>query len=417
MEQQDQQRRLNVLIHRMAQSLLVHDDFIILPQNPENEQEKVAKEDMARPLVLFRRRWNTLQIIRLMPADGLGSTHIERMMREESHFLTQARKSNAVRNMYAFTVFIFSQWRSDENLRAIGEAGSYQGLTKSIGADAMAIDLARGVTGPLPQGPAVREIKLQTLVDMAAHFPEETYPEEVLNRSREEWRTHLIELSDRKQERLTAVLRPQEKTPVMRTLLVVTILIWLIVLQYPDYMLYIGLLIPELIRIGELWRLITPVFLHYDFTHIAFNMVSLFIFGSYAERIYGRGRFVAIYLLAGISGSMLSFAFNDHASLGASGAVFGLFGALLAFGQLDRKAFAMTIGTTIYAMVALNLIMGFLTPQVNNLGHIGGLIGGYLVARAFGLPQRESKWRWLYAMLYGAGIALLYGVGMNMFGS
>ena len=103
-----EQQRLNVFIHRMAQSLIVHDDFIILPQNPENEQEKVVSEDLIRPLVLFRRRWNTLQIIRLMPADGLGSTHIERTMQEESHFLRHAKKSNAVRNMYALTIFIFS---------------------------------------------------------------------------------------------------------------------------------------------------------------------------------------------------------------------------------------------------------------------------------------------------------------------
>ena len=224
---------------------------------------------------------------------------------------------------------------------------------------------------------------------MAARYPEESYPDEVLTRSREEWRHHLVELSQRKQERITAVLRPKQKTPITMSLLILTVLIWMVVLQYPDWMLYGGLLIPEMIRSGEIWRLLTPVFLHYEFMHIAFNMVSLYFFGQMVERIYGGSRYLLIYLLAGIGGSLLSFAFNDTASLGASGAVFGLFGALLAFGRLDRKAFAMSIGPTVYAMVAINLVIGFLSPQVNNWGHVGGLIGGFLIARA--LVCRNGK--------------------------
>lgn len=383
-----EQRRLNVLIHRMAQSLLVHDDFIILPQTSENEQEKVKNEEWARPLVLFRRQMNTLQIIRLMPADGLGSTHIERMMQEESEFLQQAKKSNAVRNMYALTVFIFSQWRSDENIRAIGEAGIYQGWTKNIGAAAVAIDLARGVAGELPSGPVARDIHLQALVDIAVRYQEEVYPEEEVNRTREEWRTKLVELSKRRQEHLLGPLHLQRKTPVTMALLILTVLIWLVVLQYPEPMLLFGLLIPELIRAGEVWRLLTPVFLHVELAHVAFNMVMLYAFGQITERIYGSTRYLFIYLLAGIAGSFVSFLFNDHASLGASGAVLGLFGALLAFGQGHRKAFAATIGLRVNVMVILILVMGFLSPEVNNWGHLGGLLGGWLVGRLFGSAQK-----------------------------
>jgi rhomboid protease GluP len=316
--------------------------------------------------------------------------------------------------MYALTIFIFSQWRSDENIRAIGEASVYQGYTKSIGAAAIAFDLARGVTGKIPEGPVAQDIGLQTLVDMAACYSEEVYPDDILTRSRAEWRDHLVELSARKQERVKAVLRPERKTPMTISLLVLTVFIWMVVLQYPESMLYGGLLVPELIRSGEYWRLLTPVFLHYEFSHVAFNMVSLYIFGQMAERIYGRARFLVIYLLAGIAGSLLSFAFNDIASLGASGAVFGLFGALLAFGRLDRNAFSMTIGPTVYAIVAINLVIGFLSSQVNNWGHIGGLIGGFLIARALGLPKREGGKRWLYAGAFVLYSLVLYGLGMNI---
>jgi len=135
---------------------------------------------------------------------------------------------------------------------------------------------------------------------------------------------------------------------------------------------------------GEYWRLLTAMFLHAGFLHIAFNGYALLIFGQQVEAFYGPWRFLAIYFIAGLAGSIASFAFSIHDSVGASGAIFGIIGALGAFFFFHRKLLggagrAQLLNAV--AMIVLNLILGISqSGSIDNFAHIGGLIAGGVAA-------------------------------------
>lgn len=130
----------------------------------------------------------------------------------------------------------------------------------------------------------------------------------------------------------------------------------------------------------EYWRLIAATFLHGSLLHIGFNGVALYILGPANEQIYGTPRFLAIYAVAGLAGSVASYAFSASPSVGASGAIFGLAGALSVFYYISRDLLG-EVGRArlqnIVVLVGVNLFLGF-TPgsNIDNFGHIGGLIGG-----------------------------------------
>lgn len=160
---------------------------------------------------------------------------------------------------------------------------------------------------------------------------------------------------------------------------------------------------------GEWWRFITPIFIHIGFLHLALNSMALYYLGSSVERIYGSVRFLAIYLFAGFAGVVASFVFNTTLSAGASGAIFGCLGALLYFGISNKKLFFRTMGMNIILLLIVNLALGFIMPGIDNAGHIGGLLGGFLAAAAVGMPKR-SKWYYQIAkvlVLIAGSIALI----------
>jgi rhomboid protease GluP len=134
---------------------------------------------------------------------------------------------------------------------------------------------------------------------------------------------------------------------------------------------------------GQYWRLVTPIFLHAGFLHLGLNSYFLYIFGPQTERMFGGLRFTAIYLLSGIAGVIASFALIDNPSLGASGALFGLVGAQLVYFYRNRsvRRDASRQLRSIAWMIGINLFIGF-SPiaNIDNWGHIGGLIGGMLLA-------------------------------------
>jgi rhomboid protease GluP len=155
----------------------------------------------------------------------------------------------------------------------------------------------------------------------------------------------------------------------------------------------LGAKVNDLIVQGQYWRLVTPMFLHSStmFLHIAFNMYALYAFGPSLERYYGHVRFIALYLLAGFTGNVLSFMFSNAASLGASTAIFGLVGAEAVFLYRNRKLLgsrAQGALINLLVIVVLNLFLGLSSGFVDNWGHIGGLLGGVLFAW-FGGPLME----------------------------
>ncbi|MEO5887267.1 MAG: rhomboid family intramembrane serine protease [Anaerolineales bacterium] len=143
----------------------------------------------------------------------------------------------------------------------------------------------------------------------------------------------------------------------------------------------------DLIREGQLWRLLTPALVHGSIPHIAFNMYALFSFGMGLERHFGHGRFLLLYVLGAFAGNVMSFLLTNGNSVGASTAIFGLIAAQGVFLLQNRKLFAgqfrSAIGNIIF-IVAINLFFG-LQPQIDNWGHIGGLLGG-LIFTSFAGP-------------------------------
>lgn len=142
---------------------------------------------------------------------------------------------------------------------------------------------------------------------------------------------------------------------------------------------------------GHIFRLVTSAFLHGGFIHLLFNMYALFVIGTQVENYIGKGKYIGIYLISAISGNLMSCIFGNSVSVGASGAIFGLLGALLYFGYHYRLYLGSVLKNQIIPLIILNLVLGFMMTGVDNAAHIGGLIGGYLSMMAFGIKGKTNQ--------------------------
>lgn len=146
-----------------------------------------------------------------------------------------------------------------------------------------------------------------------------------------------------------------------------------------------------LVRNGELYRLITCGFLHADIIHLICNMYSLNIIGTQLESFIGKKKFLIVYLISLITGSLLSSVINSGWSVGASGAIFGLLGSLLYFGYHYRIYLVSVMKTQIIPILILNLGIGFIIPNIDMSAHIGGLVGGILSTMMVGIEKKSTK--------------------------
>lgn len=147
-----------------------------------------------------------------------------------------------------------------------------------------------------------------------------------------------------------------------------------------------------LIQAGQVWRLITSIFLHIGLIHLLTNMYALYIIGRQLEGFLGKTKFLIIFLVSGLLGSLLSAVMHDAVSAGASGAIFGLLGSLLYFGYHYRLYLGSVLRSQIIPVILINLVVGFtLFSSIDNFAHIGGLIGGYLCTMALGIPGKSNK--------------------------
>lgn len=206
--------------------------------------------------------------------------------------------------------------------------------------------------------------------------------------------------------RISGALRPTAGAPIVTfSLIGVTVLVYLLQLVTGGLVTRFGVLVPALVP-TEPWRMLTSVFLHAPLTnglfailHIAFNMYILLLLGRSLEPMLGRARFLALYLIAGFAGSVGVVWLSGPLSgaLGASGAVFGLFGAFFVLlRHIGRSA------TQIVVIVALNFALGFFIGGISWQAHLGGLLGGALVAFVYTRTRGPRR--------RGRQIALLVGV-------
>jgi len=159
-----------------------------------------------------------------------------------------------------------------------------------------------------------------------------------------------------------------------------------------DVVLTMGAKINDAIASGQVWRLVTPIFIHLGLLHIFVNMYSLQAIGPSAERLFGSGRMLAFYLISGLGGVTLSLALSPNPSVGASGALFGLLGVLGAFLLRHRTILGASAEISLrrIGLVALlNLSLG-LIPGIDNWGHVGGLVTGAALTWFFG-PRLELE--------------------------
>lgn len=139
-----------------------------------------------------------------------------------------------------------------------------------------------------------------------------------------------------------------------------------------------GAKVNVLIEAGQYWRLLTSVFIHIGFTHLLFNIYALIALGKFTEKIFGHGKMIFIYLFSGLTGSLFSFLFSPSISAGASGAIFGLLGALVAYGWKNSLLWRSGLITNLLIVLGINLFFGLVAQGIDNYAHLGGLLGGIL---------------------------------------
>ncbi len=165
---------------------------------------------------------------------------------------------------------------------------------------------------------------------------------------------------------------------------------------------------PFIIHYQDWYRLITAAFIHIGGTHLLMNMIVLFFLGIELEPIMGSLRFLILYFVAAIGGNVVSFAFNDNISAGASTALFGMFTAMLTLSTIypdNRylKSRALSMGF----VLAFNIVLGLINQGVDNFGHIGGALFGALITYGIETPIASHNNR-LYRLLAVLGIVILF---------
>jgi len=163
--------------------------------------------------------------------------------------------------------------------------------------------------------------------------------------------------------------------------------------QNPEVLLNFGASYGPFIHRGEYWRLVMPMFLHIGWAHLIINSIGLFALGRILESVYGYGRFTVLYVASGIGSSLLSMTLSHSVSAGASGAIFGMAGAMLTVGYLHREAvprrWRRAFGGGILPLIILNLALGFSIPGIDNWGHLGGLFVGMLMSGLVPPPRLD----------------------------
>jgi len=182
----------------------------------------------------------------------------------------------------------------------------------------------------------------------------------------------------------------------------------------PDlHLTFLGSSLPARYMQGQWWRLITAGFLHGDIWHILFNSYALFIVGSEVEQFYGTSRLIVFYFLTTVTGFWASSHLGSYPSVGSSAGIFGLMGAMLAFGVTDRSRVGAMVKSYYLQWLIFGLLMSF-TGRVDLWAHVGGLAGGFVAGCLASPPRARLMWREpLMRALAGVSIAItLLAFGM-----
>lgn len=185
------------------------------------------------------------------------------------------------------------------------------------------------------------------------------------------------------------VFKPK-KIVVTYVLIALCTLIYILQILFPS-LTTLGAVNGSLVRSGQVYRLVTGMFMHGSIWHLLCNMYSLYVIGCATENYFGKKKFLLIYFVSGIIGSMFSCIFNTGWSLGASGAIFGLMGALCYFGYYYRLYMGKALYSEIIPVIVLNLALSLVVSNIDFYAHIGGLIGGVFITMGLGIKNKTDK--------------------------
>ncbi len=198
-----------------------------------------------------------------------------------------------------------------------------------------------------------------------------------------------------KNEKKLAKIFSPKKPVVTYILIVLNVMIFLYTMLYDqnDRLFYELANNYVYVQNGEIYRLFTSMFLHADIMHIVFNMYALYLLGPIVERYYGKTKFILIYFISGILGSLFSCVFmsSNTYAIGASGAIFGLLGSIAYFTYYYRATLQGLLRSQILPVILINLGLGLFIPGIDVSAHIGGLIGGILTSMAIGIGDKGRK--------------------------
>jgi rhomboid protease GluP len=162
-----------------------------------------------------------------------------------------------------------------------------------------------------------------------------------------------------------------------------------------EYMIQMGAVWPPYVEQGQYWRLLTATFMHFGFEHILNNMLILVCAGTILEKALGHVKYALLYLFAGVGGSTLSYlqmlgSGHYAVAAGASGAIFGIIGALLWIVICHRGRYESLTGKGLLFMIAISLYYGISSGEVDNWGHVGGLVMGFLLCVILYRKRRKA---------------------------
>ena len=333
--------------------------------------------------ILIKKHLGSTIFVELIDGDKLSGEAITARLQHNTSFLATNKPQNGI---FFFEIFIFEAGPDQDQLAAV-KTGQFQNPIDKTFLKCLTVNLATQSVERHFNLPETDVGLTKTITRLFTAGTSETtsYSE-------------LVELAYQKEQEYQVTLRSKE--PLITYVFIgLNVIIWALLslysmksgLSYNHLLISFGAKDNFQILSGEYWRFLTPIFLHANLFHLFINCYSLYAVGNLVERIFGRFRFVIVYLIAGIMGNILSFIFSTNPGVGASGSLFGLLGSLLFFGILKPGLFKSHFGHNIILTIVLNLGYGFTNAGIDNFAHIGGLIGGFL---ASGIVLSSNKKRW-----------------------
>ncbi len=386
--------------HSLIKNLISDLDFVLL-------QDQEGNYLLDRPIsVLAKNAFGAHEVVELVDGDYLSADQLAVRFEESKRILSESKK----RNQFIWQIIVFNGIADADKLEAI-KRGSFldAGGGKSI--ESIVVELSSG-----------KAVKLFSEKPKAARIfrSVEKALNEAGNGSPDS--DAIVEMAIRKQDEYKVEIKA--KTPIVTYILIaINVLVFAGIYVYStlsgktynELIIGLGAKVNIYIIAGEYWRLVTPIFLHGGIVHLLVNCYSLYALGTTAERLLGRKKYIWVYFAAGVIGNIFSFAFSQSAGVGASGAIFGLLGAMLYLGMERPAFFKASFARGIITTIVINLAYGFSNAGIDNFAHMGGLLGGFLASGIVG-TRIKKRWyfnRYIYIALAAAvavsGLALGLG--------